>query len=146
MSETALSQSKPSKLYCHFKNGHTAINNDPHTGWPTTAQTNKAADHIREFTSKNWHLTIREFVDDLSISFGTILTHNLGMRCVGQHVPQLLTKNQTGQHATVCHGLLQCVTNGIFLPSIITGNEILVDNYDTEKKQMSQCKMPMSPQ
>jgi len=83
-SKTTLSQSKPSEWYSHFKNGHTAINNDPHTGWLSTAQTNKTVDHIREFISKNWHLTIRELVDELSISVGTILMHNLGMRRVGQ--------------------------------------------------------------
>jgi len=47
-----VSQSKPSEWYSHFKNGHTAINNDPHTGWPSTAQTNKTAYHIREFIIK----------------------------------------------------------------------------------------------
>jgi len=88
----------------HFKNGHTAINNDPLTGWPSTAQTNKIADHIREFISKNWHLTIRELVDELSISVSTIMTHNLGMRHVlAKLVPQFLTKDTTGQHAIVCH-------------------------------------------
>ena len=99
-----MSQSKPSEWYSHFKNDHTAINNDPHTDWPSTAQTNKIADHIREFISKSWHLTIRELVDELSISVGTILTHKLGMRRVSDNlVPQLLTKAKTGQHATVCH-------------------------------------------
>lgn len=131
----------------HFKNGHTAINNDPLTGWPSTAQTNKIADHIREFISKNWHLTIRELVDELSISVHTIMTHNLGMRHVlTKLVPQFLTKYKTGQHAIVCHWVLQCAKNGIFLPSIIIGDETQVDSYDPETKQMSQWKMPMSPQ
>jgi len=49
-------------------------------------------------------LAIRELVDELSISVGTILAHNLGMRHVSANlVPQLLTKDKTGQHATVCH-------------------------------------------
>jgi len=61
-------------------------------------------------------------------------------------VPQLLTKDKTGQHATVCHWVLQCAKNSNFLPSIITGDETLVDNYDPKTKQMSQWKMPMSHQ
>jgi len=42
--------------------------------------------------------------------------------------------------------VLQCAKNSTFLPSIITGDETLIDNYDPETKQMSQWKMPMSPQ
>jgi hypothetical protein len=42
--------------------------------------------------------------------------------------------------------VLQCAKNTIFLPSIIIGDETLVDNHDSETKQMSQWKMPMSPQ
>jgi len=42
--------------------------------------------------------------------------------------------------------VLQCAKNNIFLPSIIIGDETLVDNYYPETKQMSQWKMPMSPQ
>jgi hypothetical protein len=42
--------------------------------------------------------------------------------------------------------VLQCGKNSIFPPSIIIGDETLVDNYDPGTKQMSQWKMAMSPQ
>jgi hypothetical protein len=42
--------------------------------------------------------------------------------------------------------VLQCAKNSTFLPSIIIGDETLVDNYDPATKQMSQWTMPMSPQ
>jgi hypothetical protein len=35
--KTALSRSKTSESYSRFKNGRTSIDDDPHTGWPSTA-------------------------------------------------------------------------------------------------------------
>jgi hypothetical protein len=34
--ETALSRSKIFERYSRFKNGRTSIDDDPHTGWPST--------------------------------------------------------------------------------------------------------------
>jgi hypothetical protein len=42
--ETALSRSKIFEWYFRFKNGRTSIDDDPHTGQPSTARTNETVD------------------------------------------------------------------------------------------------------
>jgi hypothetical protein len=87
-------------------------------------------------------LTIRKIADELNLTFGTcqaIPTQDLGMRRVSAKlVTRLLTQDQTEHRATACHELLQRAENdATFLPSIITGDELWVNGYDPETKQMS---------
>jgi AraC-like DNA-binding protein len=124
--ETALSRSKTFEWDSRFKNGRTTIDDDPHTDRPSTARTNKTVDRVNAVTRGNRRLTIRKIADELNLSFGTcqaILTQNLGIRRVStKPVPRLLTQGQ----AEHCRKLLQRVENdATFLPSIITGDEIM---------------------
>jgi hypothetical protein len=149
--ETALSWSKTSEWYSRFKNGRTSINDDPHTGWPSLAQTNKTVDCVNAVIRGNRRLMIREIGDELNLSSGTcqaMLTQALGTRRVSAKlVPRLLTQDQTEHHVTACRKLLQRTENdATFLPSIIAGDESWIYGYDPETKQMSsQQKMPSSP-
>jgi hypothetical protein len=62
-------------------------------------------------------------------------------------VTRLLTQDQTEHRTTACRELQQRAENDTtFLPSIITGDESWVYDYDHETKQMSsQWKTPSSP-
>jgi hypothetical protein len=140
--ETALSRSKIFEWYYRFKNGRTSIDDDPHTGWPSTARTNETVDRVNAVIRGNRRLTIREIDDQLNLSFCTcqaILTQNRGMCCVlAKFVPRLLTQDQTEHRATACRKLLQRAENdATFLPSITTGDDSWVYGYDPETKQMS---------
>jgi hypothetical protein len=44
--ETALSWSKTFEWYSQFKDGHTSISDDPHTGRPSTVRTNETVDRV----------------------------------------------------------------------------------------------------
>jgi AraC-like DNA-binding protein len=126
--ETALSRYKTSERYSRFKNGRTSIDDDPHTGWPSTARTNETVDRVNTVLRGNRRLTITEIADELNLSFGTcqaILTQDLGMRRVSAKlVPRVLTQDQTENRATACRELLQRAENDTtFLPNIITGDE-----------------------
>jgi hypothetical protein len=149
--ETMLSRSKTFEWYSRFRNGRTSIDDDPHTGQPSTVRTNETVDRVNAVIHGNQHLTIREIADEFNLSFGTcqaILMQDLGMRRVSAKlVPRLLTQDQTEHHATACRRLLQLAENdATFLPSIITGDESWVYGYDPDTKQMSsQWKTPSSP-
>jgi hypothetical protein len=51
--ETALSQSKTYEWYSRCKNGRTSIDDDPHTGRPSTVRTNKPVDHVNAVVHGN---------------------------------------------------------------------------------------------
>jgi hypothetical protein len=137
--ETALSRSKTSEWYSRFKNDRTSIDDDPHTGRPSTARTNETVDRVNAVLRGNRRLMIREIADKFNLTFGTcqaILTQDLGMRRVSAKlVPRFLTQDQTEHRATTCRELLQRAENDTtFLPSIITGDESWVHDYDSEIK------------
>jgi hypothetical protein len=56
--ETVLSRSKIFEWYSRFKNGRTSIDDDPHTGRPSTARTNETIDRVNAVISANRSLTI----------------------------------------------------------------------------------------
>jgi hypothetical protein len=146
--ETALSRSKTSEWYSRFKNGRTSIDDDPHTGRPSTARTNETVDRVNAVIRGNRRLTIREIADELNLLYGTnqaILTQYLGIRRVSEKT--CYPASHTRSDKTACCELLQCAENDAsFLPSIITGDESWVYGYDLETKQMSlQWKTPSSP-
>jgi hypothetical protein len=94
--ETAFSWSKTFEWHFRFKNGRTSIDDDSHTGRPSTARTNETFDRVNAVTRGNRRLTIGEITDELNLSFGTckaILTQALGMRRVSQNLfPDLSDK------------------------------------------------------
>jgi hypothetical protein len=93
--ETALSRSKTFERYFRFKNGRMSIDDDQHTGRPSTALVNETVDRVNAVIRGNRRLTIRETTDELNLSFGTcqaILTQDVGRRRVSAKlVPRLLT-------------------------------------------------------
>jgi AraC-like DNA-binding protein len=132
--ETAFSRSKTLERCSRFENGRKSIDDDPHTGRPSTARTNETADRVN---AGNRSLTIREIADELNLSFGTcqaILTQDLGMRRVSAKlIPRLLTQDQTERRVIACRELLQRAENdATFFPSIITGDESWVYGHDPE--------------
>jgi AraC-like DNA-binding protein len=149
--QTALSRSKTFEWYSRYKNGRTSIDDDPHTGRPSTARTNQTVDRANAVISGNRHLTVREIADELNLSFDTcqsILKQDIGMSHVSEKlVPRLLTQYQTEHRATECRELLQCAENdATFLPSITTADESWIYGYDPNTKHMSsQWKTPSSP-
>jgi hypothetical protein len=137
--ETALSRSKTFEWFSRFKNGRTSIDDYPHRGRPSTAQTNETVNRANAVIHGNRRLTIRVITDEQNLSFGTcqaILTQDLEMRRMSAKLV-LLTQDQTEHCATACHKLLKCAEHdATFLPSIITGDESLVYGYDPETKHV----------
>jgi hypothetical protein len=126
--ETALSRCKIFEWYSRFENGRTSIDDDTHTGRPSTARTDDTVHRVNAVILENRRLTIRENADEPNLSFGTFqttLTQDLRMRRVSAKlVPRLLTQDQTEHRATACRELLQRAENdATFLPSIITGDK-----------------------
>ena len=68
-------------------------------------------------------------------------------RVVAKFVLQLLLPEQKEHRAAVANDLIQTATNEPdFLKKVVTGDELWVCNYDSEKKaQSSQWKSPGSP-
>jgi hypothetical protein len=66
--ETALSRSKTFDWYSRFKNGRTSIDDDPHTGRPSTARTNETVDRVNAAIRGNRRLTIRDCLHNRSVT------------------------------------------------------------------------------
>jgi hypothetical protein len=64
--ETALSRSKTFEWYSRFKNGRTSIDDNPHTGRPSTVRTNETDGRVNAVIRGNRRLTIREIADELN--------------------------------------------------------------------------------
>jgi hypothetical protein len=64
--ETALSRSKTFEWHSRFKNVRKSIDNDPHTGRPSTVRTNETVDRVNVVIRGNRRLTTREIADELN--------------------------------------------------------------------------------
>jgi hypothetical protein len=85
---------------CHscFEAGQQSVEDDEHSGRPSTSKTIKSVEKIRELTHKDRRRTIHELADTTGISYGVcqgILRENLNMRHIAaKFVPRLLINDQ----------------------------------------------------
>ena len=112
-----------------FKEGREGVNDDARPDHPSTSTTD---DNIET-------VTIKEFVDDVSISFGScqpIFTYILGMnRATFKIVPKLLNFVQSQRRMDITQGMLTAFNGDSDF--LITGDKSWVYGYEIETKAQS---------
>jgi hypothetical protein len=71
------------KWHSCFKVDQVSVEDDEHSGWPSTSKTTENVEKIRDFIHEDCRQTIHELADTTGISYGVcqeILTENLNMR------------------------------------------------------------------
>ena len=137
--------------HARFKAGRTSVDDDEHTGRPTSSTIPETLARIQQIIRQDRRGTIRVITEEVHVGYWTcqrILTEELGMHCVrAKFVPRILTADQMQQRVSVCTELRQLASDDeTFLSRVITGDESWVYVYEPEtKRQSSQWKSPTSP-
>jgi len=144
-------QSLSHASHIRFKTSRTSVDDDEHTGRPTSCTAPEPVARIQELVRQDRRRTIHDIAEEVGIDYGTcqrVLTEELGMhRVAAKFVPRILTADQKQQRVNICTELRQLASDDeTFLCRIITGDESWVYCYDPEtKQQSSQWKSPTSP-
>jgi len=125
--------------FSHFKKGDLSIEDQPHSGCPSSSQNDENIAKIREKLNEDCRYTIDELSEVTGVSWSSvqrILTQDLGMRRVAaKFVPCLLTEDQQQSRLPVCQDLKRELQNDPnFLSRVITGDESWCYGYDPESK------------
>jgi hypothetical protein len=136
--DEALSRSSVSEWFKQFKDGREDLQDDPISGRPSTSQNSDTIANVYEMVTRDHKLTLRMMSDELNINkeiIRQILHEDLWKRKIcTKFVPHSLTEQKQWTLAS-CQDFIQtCQDNLIFLDCIVTGDESLVFQYDTEKK------------
>jgi len=149
--EQALSQARTFEWFKHFKDGRESVEDDKHSGRPSTCTTPEMIAKVREVILEDRRQTIHDVCNRVGLSYGScqrILADELNMRRIAaKFVPRLLNSDQRDHRVQVCTELQEAVRHDPnFLSRVITGDESWVYDYDPETKQQStQWKTPSSP-
>ena len=133
--EQALSQARTSELFKHFKDGQECVEDDKHSGQPSTCTTPEMIAKVREVTLEDRRQTIHDVCNRVGLSYGScqrILVDELNMRRIAaKFVPHLLNNDQRDHRVQVCNELQEAVRHDPnFLSRVITGDESWVYGYD----------------
>ena len=145
----SLSRTQVFEWHVRFKTGRTSVDDDEHTGRPTSCTTPETVARIQELIRQDRYRTIRDIAEEVEVGYGTcqrVLTEKLCMhRVADKFVLRILTADQKQQRVSVCTELRQLASDDETF-FIITGDERWVYSYDPEtKRQSSQWKSPTSP-
>jgi len=149
--DQSLSRTQVFQWHARFKASRTSVDDDEHTGGPTSCTTPETVARIQEIIRQDRRRTIRDIAKEVDVGYGTcqrVLTEELGMqRVAAKFVPRILTADQMQQNVSICTQLRQLPSdNETFLSRVITGDESWVYDYDLQtKQQSSQRKSPTSP-
>jgi len=149
--DQTLSCAQAFQWHARFKTGRISVDDDEHTGRPTSCTTPETVAQIQELFRQDQRRTIHNIAEEVGVGYGTcqqVLMEELGMHCVAaKFVPRNLTADQKQQCVNVCTELRQLTSDDeTFLSRVITGDESWVYVYDPEtKQQSSQWKSPTSP-
>jgi len=103
--DQSLSCAQVFQWHAPFKIGHTSVDNDEHTGRPTSCTTPETVARIQELVHQDSRRNIRD-IAEVGIGYGTyqrVLTEELGMHhVVAKFVPRILTADQKLRHVNVC--------------------------------------------
>ena len=104
---------------------------------PATSSTEESITKIRQIVRENLRLTVRSIAEHVNINRDTvrkILTEDLDLRKVcAKMVPKELTEEQKQRRVTIFEDLLERQDD--ILGCIITGDETVAYQYDSETKQ-----------
>jgi len=149
--DQSLSRVQVFQWHAQFTTGYTSVDDDKHTGRPTSCTTPETVARIQELVHQDRRRTIHDIAERVGFGYGTcqqVLTEELGIHGVtAKFVPRILTADQKQQRVNICTELRQLASDDeTFLSRAITGDESWVYGYDPETKQhSSQWKSPMSP-
>jgi len=104
--DQSLSRARVFQWHVRFKTGRTSVDDDQHTGKPTSCTTAEAVERIQELVRQDRRRTIHDIAEEVGIGHGTyqrILTEEMGMHLVAaKFVPRILTGDQKQQRVNVC--------------------------------------------
>ena len=114
--------------HTRFKSGRTSVDDDEHTGRPTSCTTPETVARIQQLIHQDQHRTIHDIAEEVGVGYGTcqrVLTEEFGMHCIAaKFVPRILTADQKQQRVNVGTELRQVGSDDeTFLSRVITGDE-----------------------
>jgi len=126
----------------HFKDGNTSIQDEPRSGGPRTASTERNKERVDEIIQDDRRVTVDTIARTLGIGHSAVqeMIERLGYRKVcARWVPRLLTKYQKGQRKAITSELLQRYRHegDDFLLRIETGDESWFHHFEPETKRQS---------
>jgi hypothetical protein len=83
--DQSLSNAQVFQWHARFKTGRTSVDDDKHTGRPTSCTTLETVTQIQELVRQDRRRTIQDIADEVRIGYGTcqwVLTEELGMHPV----------------------------------------------------------------
>ena len=104
--DQSLSRIEVFQWHTWFKTGRTSVDDNEHTGRPTSCTTLETVAQIQELICQDRRRTIRDIAEEVEVGYGTcqrVLTEELGMHHVAaKFVPRILTADQKQQRVNVC--------------------------------------------
>ena len=99
--DQSLSRRQVFRWHARFKAGRTSVDDDEHTGRPTSCTTPETVARIQEIIRQDRRRTIRDIDREMDVGYGTcqrVLTEELGMqRVAAKFVLRILTAAPTRQ-------------------------------------------------
>jgi len=137
--DQSLSRTRVFQWHTRFKTGRTSVDDDKHTGRPTSCTTPETAAQIQRLIHQDRGWTIHDIAEEVGVGYGTcqqVLTEELDMHCVAaKFVPRIVTADQKQQRVNLCTELRQLASNDErFLSRVITGDESWVYGYKPETR------------
>ena len=112
--DQTLSRARVFQWHARFKTSRTSVDDDEHTGRPTSCTTPETLTRIQELLHQDRHRTIHDIAEKVGIGYGTrkqILMEELDMHCVAaKFVPRILTADQKQRRVNVCVEFDVCAT------------------------------------
>lgn len=126
----------------HFKDGKTSIQDEPRSGRPRTASTERNKERVDEIIQDDRRVTVDTIARKLGIGHNAVqeMVESLGYRKVcARWVPRLLTEDHKGQRKAITSELLQRYRHegDDFLLRIVTGDESWFHHFEPETKRQS---------
>jgi len=126
----------------HFKDGNTSIQDEPRSGRPRTASTERNKERVDEIIHDDRRVTVDTIARTLGIGHNAVqeMIESLGYRKVcARWVPRLLTEDHKGQRKAITSELLQRYRHegDDFLLRIVTGDESWFHHFEPETKRQS---------
>ena len=108
--ESTISRTQVQFQCNRFKKGRKDVNDDVHTGRPSTSTTDENIEAVKKLILDNRLITIRVVTDDVGISYGSCqanFTVVLGMECAAAKIfPKLLNFEQKQSRMVMAQDML----------------------------------------